>query len=210
MPERKIYWLKWQDPLAHLVDKNEGNKDEDLDELISQSARDSFREPDDPKMIQERSKNGNTGPCVITPVGLIPMHEDNLPSKLFNFWMGHTNFDLTKDISKKIAAVEGVESLDIFTRYRFRISVGKVFNQQKVKKAIDAAMIKPIDKVIEAPKQEDTLDSVKVFLNNKYKYWAIAIMANGKVHTFGGDSLEETKTKSEQYKKEAKQLIVSW
>ena len=41
-------------------------------------------------------------------------------------------FNVSKNIANMIQQCEGVESLDIFTRYRFRISVGKVFKDSEV------------------------------------------------------------------------------
>ena len=46
--------------------------------------------------------------------------------------VGHTNFDITKNVQQIISSVTGVEILDIFTRYRFRIAVAKAVKDRNV------------------------------------------------------------------------------
>ena len=70
-------------------------------------------------------------------MGLIPYNEYTASSKIFNFWIGHTNFNLSKKIANIIEKTDGVETLDVFTRYRFRIGIGKVFEDRDVMKNIE-------------------------------------------------------------------------
>jgi hypothetical protein len=74
---------------------------------------------------------------VIGPIGLVPLNEANLPSSLFNFWMGYTTFELTDDLEDAIERVDGVETLDVFTRYRFRVAVGRAHDDKNVRAAIE-------------------------------------------------------------------------
>ena len=53
-------------------------------------------------------------------------------NKMFNFWTGHTNFSITPDVAVKIEKIEGIEVLDILTRYRFRIGIAKLFRDRNV------------------------------------------------------------------------------
>lgn len=55
----------------------------------------------------------------------------------FDCWMGHTNFNLTKDIRDKLNRTEGVEVLKICSRYRFFIGVGRMFDFKDVRKTIE-------------------------------------------------------------------------
>lgn len=64
---------------------------------------------------------------ISTSMGPIPVTEYTQPSKVFNFWVGHTNFTITEEIFDILDEVEGVEILDVFTRYRFRVGVGKMY-----------------------------------------------------------------------------------
>ncbi len=118
-----IAWEKWADPYC-----------ENLDE---------FEEPD---YIPEAENAGQTLPpqlhqngmkFIMTPMGVVPLAEHSVPSKVFNFWVAHTNFPITYNVRDIIENTEGVEILDIFTKYRMRIGVGKLFNSGKVRKHIN-------------------------------------------------------------------------
>lgn len=47
------------------------------------------------------------------------------PEKHFNFYLGHTNFDIEEGCPDVIEKIEGVEALKIITRYRFVVGIGK-------------------------------------------------------------------------------------
>jgi hypothetical protein len=124
-----IIWEKWRDPFG---------EDEDFDENLENFLGDSEDEYDNelesnllnPIVNQKKIR------VVATPMGIVPINEYTSSGKIFNFWVGHTNFDLTKNIGLLIESIEGVESLDIFTRYRFRIAIGKAFNDSDVMQEI--------------------------------------------------------------------------
>lgn len=56
----------------------------------------------------------------------------------FDCWIAHTNFNLTESIKNKLDQIEGVEMLKIFSRYRFLIGVGRMFNFSDVRKEIES------------------------------------------------------------------------
>lgn len=60
----------------------------------------------------------------------------------FNCWIGYTNFNITIDIKDKLDKIEGVELLKIFTRYRFLVGVGHMFDFSDVRKRIEEICIK--------------------------------------------------------------------
>lgn len=127
-----IMWEKWRDPF--------GEKDDDID--IDNEPYNNFYTDDDDEEdneFEDTIKN-NLGQkqikVIATPMGIIPVNENTASGKIFNFWTGHTNFDITKKIADTIEQIQGVESLDIFTRYRFRIGIGKAFYDSEVKKDI--------------------------------------------------------------------------
>jgi len=125
-------WEKWRDPFGEKDDNDideepysnfyddEDNQEEDLNEL--NNAFNQFGK----KQIK----------VIATPMGIIPVNENTASGKLFNFWIGHTNFDITRKIAETIEQINGVECLDIFTRYRFRVAIGKAFYDSDVKKNI--------------------------------------------------------------------------
>lgn len=59
----------------------------------------------------------------------------------FDCWIGHTNFDITKDVKNILDAANGVEALKIYSRYRFFIGVGKMFDFKNVRKEIETKLI---------------------------------------------------------------------
>lgn len=113
-----VAWQKWFDPFG---------EDEETHDYID--SHDS--EYDESADFQPKAFK-----AISTPMGIIPYTENTASSKIFNFWVGHTNFNLTEAISMLIETTEGVETLDVFTRYRFRIAIGKIFDESEVKSNI--------------------------------------------------------------------------
>jgi hypothetical protein len=131
--EYLITWQKWSDPFG----RDEEDKDYDpyLGDYDSEIDSDQITEqaPDLPVSIVRSGIR-----VIATPMGIIPMNDNTISSKIFNFWVGHTNFNLTKMVVDVIEQTDGVETLDIFTRYRFRIAVGKVFDDSSVMRDINS------------------------------------------------------------------------
>lgn len=117
----QIVWEKWVDPFGENLDETKWNNydDESLDE--------------DTEFFDDHIKKHLDKPVrvIASPLGLIPYNEHTASSKIFNFWIGHTNFNISKNIAEIIEKSEGVELLDIFTRYRFRIGIGKCFSDKE-------------------------------------------------------------------------------
>lgn len=141
----QIIWEKWRDPY--------GQDDmEELNQFITEQDNVSYISEDDEALLPSEDENDEDVngiksvqnqfmrpkiPFMFTPMGIIPYTESTASSKIFNFWTGHTNFNLSQKICDIIEQTEGIESLDIFTRYRFRISVGKVFVDSEVMRKIN-------------------------------------------------------------------------
>ena len=145
--KNKIVWEKWRDPfgyddieeaLSYLSDNNISSKftsekpflDENQDYILEDE------EPDEPK-IDIKTVNNK---FVITPLGMMPLTENTAPSKIFNFWTGHTNFPISHKIMSIIENIPGVETLDVYTKYRLRVAVGKAFSDSNVLRDINAAV----------------------------------------------------------------------
>lgn len=107
----QIIWEKWADPFGYNPENNEWSDYDDVED--SEYSSEIYQ----PKKIN----------AIITSLGIIPYNEYTDCSKIFNFWTGHTNFNITENICNIIQDTEGVETLDVFTRYRFRVSFGKAF-----------------------------------------------------------------------------------
>jgi hypothetical protein len=121
----QIIWEKWIDPFG---------QDDDVSKWTEYD--DEYQEYDHDERVENSPKRSKQIRVIASPMGIIPYNEYSAPGKLFNFWVGHTNFNITSDIITVIEKTTGVEILDIFSRYRFRIAVGKCFNDSDIKKEI--------------------------------------------------------------------------
>ena len=145
-----IVWEKWVDPFGQELDDAKWTdyesslsvKPEDDDEEISYIDEDDKDElsPDEDIIIPSQRPIR----AIASPMGIIPYNELTAPGKIFNFWVGHTNFNITMNIAKLIEQCDGVEILDIFTRYRFRIGVGKCFNDAETMSEINNKLYEAI------------------------------------------------------------------
>lgn len=137
--ENIIIWQKWSDPFG------EDELSDIIESKLDEEGPDFYEEDEDAKSIAESQKKEiyKQEPfkkhikIINTPMGIIPVTENTASGKIFNFWLGHSNFNITKKIAMLIEETDGVETLDIFTRYRFRISVGKAFNDSDVMRNIN-------------------------------------------------------------------------
>lgn len=122
---KNIVWEKWRDPLGY----------DDLEDKLSENNIDD--EEEEKPSVQVRNIKEQ---FALTPLGMIPLTENTVSSKIFNFWTGHTTFPISKKIADIIENIDGVETLDIFTRYRFRVSVGKAFDDSVVLRSINSGI----------------------------------------------------------------------
>lgn len=120
--ENIIVWEKWKDPFG---DTNE-------DDFPDDGIGDFFDEESDDMTILSEKSMPKQVKVISTPMGIIPLNEHTASGKIFNFWTGHTNFNITKGVFTILDNAEGVETLDIFTRYRFRVGIGKAFTDSVV------------------------------------------------------------------------------
>lgn len=137
--EPLIVWEKWVDPFGQDMDEakwTDYNDDiADLDKILD---TESDEEDDqDHKIKKNKPILRNPIKVIASPLGLIPYNEHTASGKIFNFWLGHTNFSISNKVQNIIEQCDGVEILDIFTRYRFRIAIGKCFNDSDVISAIN-------------------------------------------------------------------------
>jgi hypothetical protein len=127
--KKTIAWVKWHNPYKLLDSKKKDGDGYEDDSVVDVLEDDEDHDDDD--------TNENSSLVFFTPLGPVPLNEHNDPEKIFNFWVGHTNFNINKDIKKIINKTDGVEVLNVFTRYRFRIGVGRVFAVKDVTRDIN-------------------------------------------------------------------------
>lgn len=125
-----VIWEKWVDPFGQ--DHEEAKWTDYNSDIVD--TIDSVDTIDNEKPGIKSSKPIRV---IATPLGLIPYNEYTASSKIFNFWIGHANFNISESVKDILEHSHGVEILDIFTRYRFRIAIGKCFNDSEVMSAIN-------------------------------------------------------------------------
>jgi hypothetical protein len=125
----KIIWEKWKDPFG-------SDSEDDIASIADSLARGEEYDEDEVKEVLSSLREIRSK-IILTPLGAIPYNENTAAGKIFNFWTGHTNFSITNSISDIIEESDGVETLDVFTRYRFRISIGKAFQDSSVMRSIN-------------------------------------------------------------------------
>ncbi len=180
----RIVWHKWKPPFNHYSG--------DLKTVDEIEADDSWNK-------DEKDNSFYSGPVCHTPQGLIPLHEHVCPSRLYNFWIGHTNFNISEAVRDQIKRAPGVEVLMIPTRYRFIIAIGQAFDEDAVKKEIDNLFA---DK-------KTVIEQVGEQMKKKYQYWAIVKDKGGKLNTFGDSSRAVVEAKIAEFH-EPEEVMVSW
>jgi hypothetical protein len=168
---KTIIWEKWADPYGENLEELEwpgcfSATDYPISNILTQQSFKDFVNgelenddldgayndtPIDDLGEQPQHKHGPPAflkrpiKLVMTQMGVIPMTEYSTPGKIFNFWTGHTNFSITPEIYKIIEETDGVETLDIFTRYRIKVGVGKAFHGGSVLRNINSNISKIVN-----------------------------------------------------------------
>lgn len=127
----KIGWQKYEEvieeqltsPMASLLASNMLEPQEENDHMDHLG----FIERDDKELL------------------LIPIpnefYEQVLLLSNYDCWIGHTNFDITHAVKEKINKTEGVELLRIYSRYRFLVGIGKMFEFPGVRRRIEKSLL---------------------------------------------------------------------
>lgn len=132
--ENVIIWQKWVDPFGEDAELEENQLFNDSKFIDDNN--DYYEDTVTSEISEHNYEKVKMTKVIATPMGIIPIDENTASGKIFNFWVGHTNFNITKFIASIIEKTPGVECLDVFTRYRFRIAIGKAFNSSEVMKNI--------------------------------------------------------------------------
>jgi len=130
-----------------------------------------------------------------TPFGFCRVDDSMNPFKRFDFWMGHTTFDITPEVRDSLKVAYGVEVLHLITRYRFIIAIGKAFNFRDVRVNIEKELcgMHKVSSLIDDINNPAIQDSVKD-VHNELKecpFWCVYVFPNGNITS----AMSETKTK---------------
>lgn len=210
---RKIVWEAWQDPLNGNLDKFSNFEDDGI-------AYNKFPGEIDIEDCDENTifalKNDK---IMSTPHGLLSMTENTLAANRFEFWLIHTNFDIRRDFVEKIEKIHGVETIDVFTRYRMRIGfpISGLFNISDIKYNV-GQLVKNLNdedinknlRVIGAEYGDTILKNIKDIYNqvaNSCQYWTIYLSPNGKVEVVKSNDNYQEYCQMAAVVKDVKQMV---
>ena len=129
-----VYWEKWIDAYEQELEEEQQLLEQLTEEELAE-LNISFEDLGEPynKVSHVRS--------IMTPFGIMPLTEQSLASNHFKLWVGHSNFKILKSHVKIIGAVARVETVDILTPYRLRMSVAKLFVDRDVMSSVREALL---------------------------------------------------------------------
>ena len=202
--ERKFAWEIWRDPLnSNLKDvewpghEPKNDKVEFYDFADENTA--AVKNVDEEFMKNLGKKIHSISPIKVvnTKMGLLTVTENALAANHFEFWILHTNFDITEEVAETICKSRGVDAFIPLTRYRCRIGfpTSKLFVVSELKLEIQKNII-ALDEAeessvnIEALFDEETtgkIESKITELKGRSKYWALYVLPNGNMEALESD-----------------------
>lgn len=134
--KKKIGWQKYED----LIEKQMSSPL--LKTIIQQMIvySEEEEEEDEYEDIEAYKQANATSNMPILPISKELMDDMAMLSN-FDCWIGHANFDITKEIKSRLNKTEGVELLKVLSRYRFFVGIGKMFDFKEVRKNIEKNII---------------------------------------------------------------------
>ena len=129
----RIGWIKWKNPYSNDEIEGEDDKyDRDNDDNVT-----LYKDGDEDNIITQKNTR-----AILTPMGVLPLPEHSAAQNVFSLWTAHTNFDINNKIAEIVELTPGVETLQIFTRYRMNVGIGKLFSIEGTIKRINDNILK--------------------------------------------------------------------
>lgn len=173
--KRKIVWEKWNNPFQ---DDNINDIGHSIDDI-----NDEYMQLEQPEKMMQ------------TPFGIITAINNKFADREFDFWVLHTNFNITNKIASFINQTDGVETLEVYTRYRARIGFPKsgLFDVDEIKKKIEEELCSLDEqKILNMLCGVDIKSANQVKnrckeLHNKFDNWSLWMLPNGNIEAIGSD-----------------------
>jgi len=130
--KNKIGWQKYEDVIENQMSSPLTRS------ILEQSIIAEKTDQDDHK-DDRNSFDNDEEPQQVVPIFAISedMMNDLAIVSNFDCWVGHTNFNITPSILRTLNSVEGIEVLKLFSRYRFFVGVGRMFNFKDVRHKVE-------------------------------------------------------------------------
>jgi hypothetical protein len=132
--KRQIGWQKYEDVIKDQINAPI------LKEIIQEIKQNSAVPIEDDIEDEYELEGGEIVQSVMVSLPESVISEAALTTA-FDCWIGHANFNITEDIKDTVDEVEGVEMLKIYSRYRFFVGIGKMFDFKQVRKDIEASIL---------------------------------------------------------------------
>ena len=117
-----VKWEKWTNPF--------GIPDNELDEYTDEEDVDDLDE--DWQRPSPKAK-----PFVMfSNYGSIPLNFSSNPLRSYNWWVAYLSWPMTAEDYEGINNCLGVETLDYFSSYRFRIGIAKLCDEKATRKRV--------------------------------------------------------------------------
>ena len=200
MPSKKIAWENWKEKVDYSPPENKLEESTEEDEDAIEKSLLSAMEI--PRLVQ-------------TPLGILHYEDKLKPSEKFDCWIGYTNFDITQNVSDLIECVDGVEALEVMSRYTFFLGVGKMFNFRDVRLGIESLILEPeypegTLTILDSDEIIRSVELIKEQLSSE-KHWAIFVSNEGDIDYAKTDNKnDEQFLKSLLFFEETKQSIVGF
>ena len=170
MPSKKIAWENWKEKVDYSPPENKLEESTEEDEDAIEKSLLSAMEI--PRLVQ-------------TPLGIFHYEDKLKPSEKFDCWIGYTNFDITQNVSDLIEYVDGVEALEVMSRYTFFLGVGKMFNFRDVRLGIESLILEPEypEDTLTILDSDEIIRSVEIIKEqlSSEKHWAIFVSNEGDI-----------------------------
>ena len=167
---KKIAWENWKEKVDYSPPENKLEEAVEEDEDAIEKSLLSAMEI--PRLVQ-------------TPLGIFHYEDKLKPSEKFDCWIGYTNFDITQNISDLIECVDGVEALEVMSRYTFFLGVGKMFNFRDVRLGIESLILEPEypEDTLTILDSDEIIRSVEIIKEqlSSEKHWAIFVSNEGDI-----------------------------
>lgn len=190
--DRKVVWEKFS--LASFIKESSGEDTSDLlldyEDELGDSSSEMVQIP--PLLDMKH-----------TPMGFVPQMK-NYALRTYNLWVGHCNFDVSYREAFILKDINGVEAMQIISRYRFLIGIAHQFDPSEVKAEISRKLSKEASKIIEQKREqcniinEDIPDNINSDINQKfndlcrqYNYVSYLVLPNGEVESKTTNDIKE-------------------
>lgn len=140
---KKIGWQKYEDYIEKQL--SSPILTNMIQNIAASHLTNTEEEMDDEEDYEEDEEDNSTKKPFSLMTPLMPLTnqlmDDIAMLSSFDCWIGHTNFDITPSIKNTLDKIPGIEILKIFSRYRFFVGIGRMFDFKDVRKNIEDALI---------------------------------------------------------------------